>query len=148
MKFNSDGFTLLELVVVLVILGIIGSLVFVNVGKSFTQKKRKIFAHEMVSLCKKARRMAAGQGIISTFYISSDQRRCWIDKEKSVNIPQEMRIEGEGVLRLDRGIFGIRFFPDGSSSGGSLFLSTAGNMLYAFHVDLLTGFIKPLEEKR
>lgn len=147
MKFNSDGFTLIELVVVLVILGVIGSLVFVNVGTSITQKKRRIFVHEMISLCKKARRMATDQGIISTFYISSDQRRCWIDKEKRINIPLEMRIEGEGVLELDQGIFGIRFFPDGSSSGGSLFLSTGGNILYAFHVDLLTGHIRPLEEK-
>jgi len=147
MKSNSNGFTLLELVVVLVLLGILSSLVFVNVGTSAAKKKRKLFARELVGLCHKARRIAAGRGVISTVYISSDQRRCWIDQEEPLTIPVEMRIEGEGILELGQGIFGIRFFPDGSSSGGSLFLSAGNTVLYAFHVDVVTGLLSDIKKE-
>ena len=74
MKFNSDGFTLLELVVVLVILSILGSLVFINVGTSASQKKTKIFVNEMMSLCRKARRVAVEKRdteSINTLFVSS-----------------------------------------------------------------------------
>ncbi|RLB11186.1 MAG: hypothetical protein DRG63_13190, partial [Deltaproteobacteria bacterium] len=79
--------------------------------------------------------------------ISSDERKCWVDNQEPIDIPLQMRVEGEGVQELEQGIFGIRFFPDGSSSGGSLFLSRGGDLLYAFRVDLLTGLIMPIENE-
>ncbi|HDM08995.1 MAG: prepilin-type N-terminal cleavage/methylation domain-containing protein [Deltaproteobacteria bacterium] len=147
MKSNSNGFTLIELLVVLVILGVMSSLVFVSVGRSITKKRTRLFAQEMVSLCRKARRLAITHGNISTFYISSEERKCWIDKENPIDIPPEMRVEGKGIHELEHGIFGIRFFPDGSSSGGALFLSRDEEPLLAFRVDLLTGLILPMDEE-
>ncbi|RLB43925.1 MAG: hypothetical protein DRH12_01490 [Deltaproteobacteria bacterium] len=148
MKFNSRGFTLIELIVVLVIIGVVGSVVFVNVGRSVTRKRTRLFAKEMVSLCRKARRLAVSQGIISTFYISSGDRKCWVDAQEPIDIPPELKVEGKGVQELEQGIFGIRFFPDGSSSGGRLFLSRGDDVLYEFHVDLLTGLILSQENRK
>ena len=95
----------------------------------------------MVSLCKKARRMAVTRGVPITFYISSSQRRCWITDGKKIKIPEELLIEGEGVALMDEDIYGIRFYPDGSTGGGSLTLSVSDRVIHEFRVDRLTGLI-------
>jgi general secretion pathway protein H len=142
MKSNSDGFTLLELIVVLVIIAICGSLVFVNVGKSIATRKNKSFAYEMISLCKTARRLAIDRGAPVAFYISSDERRCWIENARGdIKVPEGMLIEGERVSAFDEGVYGIEFYPDGSASGGELTLSVGGNILCTIKVDLITGTI-------
>ena len=142
MKSNSDGFTLLEMIVVLVIIAICGSLVFVNVGKSIATRKNKNFAYQMISLCKTARRLAIDRGVPVAFYISSDERRCWVDNGRGgIKVPEGMLIEGEGVSAFDEGVYGIEFYPDGSAGGGELTLSIAGNILCTIKVDLITGTI-------
>lgn len=142
MKFNSDGFTLLELIIVMVIIAIGSSLVFVSVGKSVATRKNKNFAYEMISLCRAARRLAIERGTPVAFYISSEKRRCWVDDTgKYVEVPEEMLIEGERVSAFDNGVYGVRFYPDGSTSGGELTLSVAGNTLCTLKVDLITGAI-------
>jgi general secretion pathway protein H len=142
MKSNSDGFTLLELIVVLVIIAICGSLVFVNVGKSIATRKNKDFAYEMISFCRTARRLSIDRGMPVAFYISSDERRCWIDNTGAqIAVPEEMLIEGEGVSAFDNGVYGISFYPDGSASGGQLTLSVGGNIVCTVKVDLITGTI-------
>ncbi len=144
MKSNSNGFTLLEIIVVMVLIALAGSLVFLNVGKSRSSKEGTLFAKEMVSLCKQARRMAVASGIPITLYISSSQRSCWITDGKKIKIPEEMLIEGEGVALMDEDIYGIRFYPDGSTGGGTLTLSLSDRVIHEFRVDRLTGLITPV----
>ncbi len=148
MKFSSKkGFTLAEILVVIILLAMAGSLVFVSVGKSMAGKQNKAFAREMVSLCKKARRMAVDAGVPTALNISSTQRRCWLDNStKSLEIPSQMLIEGEGISQLNEEVYTIRFYPDGSSDGGELTLSVSGQTVYAFRVDMLTGILSRIEE--
>jgi general secretion pathway protein H len=142
MKYNSDGFTFLELIVVMVIIAIGSSLVFVSVGKSVATRKNKNFAYEMISFCKTARRLAIERGMPVVFYISGEKRQCWIDNTgMSIEVPEEMLVEGERVSAFDNGVYGISFYPDGSASGGELTLSVAGNTLCTVKVDVITGII-------
>jgi len=135
--------------VVMILVAMASSLIYVSVGKSKADREGKDFSREMVSLCKKARRMAVSQGEPKAVRISSIQRRCWIDdSKKSLRIPEQMLIEGEGVTRLREDIYAIFFYPDGSSSGGELTFSMSGHVIYAFRIDLLAGLIIPIEELR
>jgi len=152
MKFNSKepvvGFTFVEILIVIIILALAGSLVFVNVGKSITKNNTKAFAQQMISLCKKARRMALEEGVPIAFNISSSQRCCWIrDREKSIQFPEKMRIDGEGIAQLNEDIHTIRFYPDGSSDGGELTLSMPALPDYVFRIDRLTGLLTQVEEE-
>lgn len=149
MKFSfKNGFTLVEILVVMIILALAGSLVFVNVGRSVTGKQNKTFALEMISLCKKARRMAVDSGVPAALYISASQRCCWINgREKRLEIPETMHIRGEGITQLNEDEYTIRFYPDGSSDGGELNLSISGQPVYAFRIDMLTGMITRIEEE-
>jgi general secretion pathway protein H len=146
MKSNSKGFTLLEIIVVMILVAVASSLVFVSVGKSIGKKKDKAFAEDMVSLCKEARFRAIDKGVPAAILISSGERRCWIGgTEKSLEIPEEMLIEGEGVALFQEGVYAVHFYPDGSSSGGELTLSVFGRLVYAFKIDRLTGLISRVE---
>ena len=148
MKFSSkNGFTLVEILVVMVLLAMAGSLVFVSVGKTMAGNRNRAFAGELLSLCKKARRMAVDDGVPTAFNISSGQRRCWVgDSKKSLEIPEEMLIEGEGITQLNEDVYTIGFYPDGSSGGGTLTLSVSGQTVYAFRIDILTGMLTRIEE--
>ena len=58
-----------------------------------------------------------------------------------VKVPETMLIEGEDVERVEDGVYGIAFYPDGSSSGGKLSFSVGGQVVYAFRTDPITGII-------
>jgi len=148
MKYSFDkGYTLVEILVVMILLATIGSLVFVNVGRSIGKKKTKAFTQQTLALCKKARRMAMDNGVPTNVYISSSQRRCWInDRAKAIQFPEQVLIEGQGVTRLNEDLYAICFYPDGSSSGGELTVSLSDQPVYAFSVDRLTGLVAEIGE--
>ena len=148
MKYSFDkGYTLVEVLVVMILLATIGSLVFVNVGRSVGKKKTKAFTQQTIALCKKARRMAMDDGVPTSVYISSNQRCCWInDRSKAIQFPEQMLIEGQGVTRLNEDLNAIRFYPDGSSPGGELIFSVSAQPIYAFRVDRFTGLVTKIGE--
>ncbi len=140
---SNKGFTLIETLVVMVLLAMAGSLVFMSVGKSMAKRQSKAFGQQMFSLCKQARRMAVERGASTAVYISSTQRRCWVSGEKtnSLEIPAQMLVEGEGITQLNEDVYAVRFYPDGSSSGGELTFSIAEKTIYSLRVDMLTGLL-------
>jgi len=141
---DSRGFTLLEILVVMILIAVSGTLVYLNVGKSAEQKRGKMFAREMVSLVKKARRMSMSFSRPVAFAISSSDRFCWIEgSEARLDIPEEILVQGAGIARMDPDVYGVYFYPDGSSSGGELTLSAGGQPFFAFRVDGLTGLVMP-----
>jgi general secretion pathway protein H len=138
----TGGFTLLEIIVVLVLVALASSLVYLGVARSMGSHQEKVFGRELVSLTKRARRMAVERGAPSSLLISSGQRRCWVRGEtSSVEVPETMLIEGEDVEQVEEGVYGITFYPDGSSSGGKLSFSVGGQVVYAFRADPVTGII-------
>ena len=147
MKYNFDkGYSLVEILVVMILLAAIGSLVFVNVGRSAGKKKTKAFTQQTFNLCKKARRMAMDNGVLTKVYISSSQRCCWVDdRTRAIQFPEQMRIEGQGVTQLDEDLYAVCFYSDGSSSGGELNFSLSDQPIYAFRVDRLTGLVSEIE---
>jgi len=57
---NSRGFTLIEILVVMVLIAVSGSLVYLSVGRSAEQKQGKLFAQEMIGLVKKSQTHVPG----------------------------------------------------------------------------------------
>jgi general secretion pathway protein H len=139
---NCYGYTLIELLLVMILITMAGSMVYVSVGKSMADNQQKALIREMASLCKSARRMAMEDGAPTPLRISSAERRCWIgDTTKSVGFPKEMGVEGEGFCRSDEDVYTINFYPDGSSDGGELLLTVLNKPFYTFRIDRLTGTI-------
>ncbi len=163
-RFNSKGFTLIEIIVVMMIISIAGSMVFMNIGKGAEKREIKLFVEKMVSVCKKARMTALSKGVPVSFVISPMDRKCWIkentgnaegenadgegadgksmDGQKSVfPIPGKILIEASGLTEKADGLYQIIFYPDGSSSGGDLAIRQGDKYAFFCRIDLLTGIV-------
>ena len=139
---NARGFTFIEIVVVMVLVAVSGSLVYMSVGRSAEQKQGKIFAQEMMSQVRKARRTSLSTSRPVAFLISSPDRFCWVEGGGGgLEIPERVMIQEQGIAQLDGGVFGIYFYPDGSSSGGEITLVADGEAFFVFRVDILTGLV-------
>ncbi len=140
----SSGFTLLELVVVLVMLSFAAGLIFQRVGGTSDVREAKMFAKELALLLKKARRTAVNTGGPVTVWISDQDAACILDDTRLL-IPETVQIDGRNIRQDDEGQPYVRFAPDGGSSGGELIVMTGGTPVAAMRIDLFTGAIQAIQ---
>ncbi len=139
---NRSGFTLIEILLVMVLIAVSGSLVYLSVGRSAEQKQGKMFAQEMIGMVRKTRGTSLASGRPVAFYISSTDRNCWVEGgAPSLKIPEKVLIQAQGIAHVEADVYGIYFYPDGSSSGGELTLSANGDAFAVLRVDMLTGLV-------
>lgn len=131
---NKRGFTLLELLVVLFIVGIIASIVAVSVGRFrdktlFTEEARRIYL-----TTKHAREAAILDRTEVAFRISEDTNTYWLDYPTS-------KSSGKHVVSKKFSITGaeIFFFPKGNSSGGLIEIQNEKGQKYAIQVNQVLG---------
>ena len=141
-----SGFTLFELLVVMVILGLAAGLTFVSVSSGILKGKDARFREEVRTLLQRARAKALLSGEPVRVLIESEERRIEIEGGRGVEIPEEVQVEGEGVGEVSPGIYGILFYPDGSSSGGALFLRWPDGAEYSIRVGRIFGGVKMAKE--
>lgn len=137
------GFTLLELLVVMLLLSLGISLVAGSVGHGLGRQQPKFFVRRLVDLCRQARGQAMTAGRPRAVVIDGEERRCYLENSGTkIRIPAAMRIETEKKLRpaaRGDGRYRLWFFPDGSSSGDQLLFSLDEQPFYRLTLDPLTG---------
>jgi general secretion pathway protein H len=141
---KQAGFTLVELLVVLVIMVLGASLMGPNISSGNDRAKLTAASRDLTS----ALRYARGQALMSQqevtvtldlaknqYHIDSlHQKNYKIAKSIEINLrTAQVDIESDKKGRL-------RFFPDGSSSGGQITL-TQGNATLEVRINWLTGTI-------
>jgi len=130
MKRKSiGGFTLLELVVVLVIASLLFSLGGPQVRALYDTMQYREAVRELVSAAKNARRQAFASGQPMDLLIDTDTNRYAtsfhsqkIDLEAFAPLPEELDITVVYALEVSpqEGLAAIRFYPAGGSSGGEI----------------------------
>ena len=139
---RRGGYTLIELLVVLIILGIASCVVFMAVGKGLLGARGKGIIKEFGRLLTEARARSVGQGRPVYLLIYGDDRAFGIKGEDRVDVPEDVEIRGEGVEDYDEGVYAITFFPDGSSSGGTVIFSMPDGETYYFRINKFFGAIE------
>jgi general secretion pathway protein H len=128
-KKSIGGFTLLELVVVLVIAGLFFSLGAPRVSALYDTMQYREAVRELVSAAKNARRQAFASGQPMDLLIDTDTNRYAtsfhsqdIDKESFAQLPDalEIRVIYAAEVSPSPGLAAIRFYPTGGSSGGEI----------------------------
>ena len=139
---GTHGFTLFELMVVLVLIGLLSSMVFVSVSSGLFKSRETKFINQFLAGLRSARTRAIGQGRAVKFLIDGEKRLYGLKHPGLQEIPQSIQVEGEGIEELGEGVYGIVLYPDGSSSGGELELKWADGRIDTFVIARIWSNIK------
>lgn len=148
---KRGGFTLLELMVVLVIVGIIMATTLpMLLGSGPSNSEMRGAARQLAAAARQVRAEAVTQRREALLLIDLEKKRFKLDDD-----PHEVKLPDAIVLKLFTAqsdqisdtVGGIRFFPDGGSNGGRITLSAGddSDRKYEVDVDWLTGRVAILE---
>lgn len=134
---GNNGFTLLELIIVIFILGLAASVVLVATGKMhektvFNEEARKLF-----QTLKHAREIALLERKEVILEIDEEGRSYWLKQggktgSHTYRLPERLELRGKAII----------FFPKGNSSGGTFTLTDGKKQEYTITVDPVLGVPK------
>ena len=143
---NQTGFTLIELLLVLTITGLLLAFTPALMQKAFPVLKLKAAARDLVQEMRFLQNAAVINGIRAEirFDLEQGQYRSDLVNDGQVRaLPDGLNfsMQADSLLAPDSSASGFVFYPDGSASGGQLFMDNQRQRL-AIHVDWLTGKIQ------
>jgi general secretion pathway protein H len=139
---RARGFTIIEMLVVVVLIALAVTLVSVSIGGGLGGARVKAASRDLVAALRHTRGQAIVKREQQALSIDVENRRYRAPGKSWVELPKDMtmklftarsELEEEGVGR-------IRFFPDGSSTGGHVEL-LYGESTWRIEVVWLTGDI-------
>ncbi len=139
-RAGAAGFTLVELLVVLVIMGLITAIAVPHFGRLAPRLEARATAREVVSVLRSARGLAIRDNREVAVVVDLDDRFMAIDADRRLEFGSRMGVRLlTGTAELIDGDSGrIRFYPDGTSTGGRVTVSDDGRD-YDVRIDWLTG---------
>jgi len=129
MRHRESGFTLLEMIVVLAILGLMLGIVVARGPMHSTRLDTEAAARELAGALRMARGRAIARDQAVSVRFAAD--RYQIEGMAAHAVPTDVSLTGNSV---------IRFAPDGSSSGGTIVVQ-ASNIRMVVAVNWLTGHV-------
>ena len=140
---RQAGFSLIELLVVLSILALTAALVSPALDRALQSARLKGATRELASALRQTRGQAIHRGLPARFILDTHQRRYRVGQRNARTLHQELALTMiiAKVERNSEHEGGIRFYPDGSSTGGRV---TLNNPAGAFDIDVhwLTGQVR------
>ena len=118
------GFTLLELLVVLTILGLVYALALPSFSGVFASSRLNTATRDLLTALREARATALVSGDDVAFVVDPAARR-WRAGDRTGGFDDDVTVTlmVPPVGRYGDGRQAIRFFPDGGATGGKIFLS-------------------------
>ena len=133
----SGGFTLLELLVVLVIVALAGSIIAFGVGGGLENMRLRTASKQLAAVLRHARDQAAS--LKTKISVQVDQeKRSVVVQGGGYDLPEDVQVK-ESVT--------VEFFPSGGSSGGEVVLENRRGRSYRISVDRLTGVPRILQRE-
>jgi general secretion pathway protein H len=141
------GVTLMELILVLVLLAVMGAVAAPRVGKSIGTLDQRNAAQKVSALFKAARNDAVAQRKETVVAINTKALTITGHEREAVKLPSGVALDLTTIEKekIDEESAGIRFYPDGGSTGGRVTIKQGGRAL-RIDVDWLTGRVKVTEE--
>jgi prepilin-type N-terminal cleavage/methylation domain-containing protein len=142
---RSPGFTFVELIVVLAILGALAALSFPSFFRTLASARLRAGASEVRATLARARALAVFGGQVRSVVFDLDRGEYGIDNEAILRrLPEPVRWDALRVVgeRKERGGARVHFYPDGSAEEAevTVMLEDGGRIRVA--VDPLTGIVE------
>jgi len=137
---RNGGFTLVELLVVLVIAALVLTLVGTSISRSISGAEMRTAARKLATSIRYTRTHAILTKSEQVFLVDTENRSYTAPKREVVELPEGMEVlltTARSELTSET-VGGIRFYPDGGSTGGSVKLE-ANERIYTINVAWLTG---------
>lgn len=140
----EHGFSLLEIIVALVIAGLLLAVIVPSLAGALEQAKLKATARTLAATLRLARERAIAQGGNAVVLVDVAKRRYGLEGSGHSRLIADgihITVVAAGAERSGRSAIGIRFFPDGTATGGRITLAR-GSQHYDVDVDWLTGRVR------
>lgn len=137
---KSRGFTLVEVMVVMIIIALIMGMVATSMSHSVSSAEARAAARELVASLRYTRARAILDKSEQVFEVNTEERSYQAPGRKLVELPEgvDVTITTARSEITAEDVAGIRFFPDGGSTGGHIEL-TVNEREYRINVAWLTG---------
>ncbi len=145
---QGRGFTLFELIVVVFIVALMSSLAAPRLVGSLTATNLRTATRKVGACLRYGRNLAAANKTLYRCEFDAEKGRLQIktgsetpkDDLLRYRLPVGIRFIPENNNSGDTGVYTIVFFPNGSSSGGRIYLRDKRNREMEVLVDRITGF--------
>lgn len=142
-RARSSGFTLLELLVVVALMGLLLALIPARIGAGSGAELRAA-ARSVAAGLKHARATAVGLRTEALFQLDLDSKNFTVTGDARVYaLPRDIEVKlltgQQEVITEKRG--GIRFYPDGGATGGRVTV-LSGERSFHVDVDWMTGRVR------
>ena len=137
---SQKGFTLIEILVVMVLIGLMVSMVGLSMSKSVSRAEIRNASRDVLSALRYTRTQAIVSHKEQVLMVDLENRTITAPGQKPIRLPEGIELGMTTALREQQSetLAGIRFFPDGGSTGGKVFM-TVGEREYIIHIQWLTG---------
>ena len=140
---RARGFTLIELIAVVVLLAIVLAIASLSLSKSLSSAKVRAASKDLVAALRHTRGQAIVKGEPQVLVMDLEKNSYVAPGRKPVELPKDMvlRLTTAETEQTGANSGGIRFFADGSSTGGNVSV-LMGQREWRINVAWLTGEIE------
>lgn len=144
---GDDGFSLLELILVLLLIGVSMMIVLPNIQKGLEHREVRLSALRLAAAARDLRSRALSDGQAKELEINLAENNYRVARLAEVRLAPEVRfVSIDGGETLDRGSKRFYFFPNGSSLDGKIVLADEQKSIsYLVRLEALTGRIEVLQ---
>jgi general secretion pathway protein H len=141
---NNRGFSLFELVLVLLLLGVSMAIVLPNINKGLQDRGVRTSALGLAAAARELRSRALADGLPQRLVLNVPQNSYLVGRSAEVRLPDEIRfVSVEGGESMDRDLKSFYFFPNGSILGGEIVIGDAAQSIsYLIRFEALTGRVE------
>jgi general secretion pathway protein H len=143
---NNRAFTLFELMLVLVLLGLGALVVIPSIGKGMKNREARQAALGFAAAARELGIRARSEGIPQRLVVDKVRNSYLVARNQEIALPANLSfagIEGGGIL--DNGLYRFSFFPNGANFGGRVdFAADVIGIQYSVRFHALTGRVEVL----
>lgn len=144
---RMQGFTLIEIIAVVALIGLATTLVLVTTGTGLEAARMRAAGKELAAALRYTRTQAIVKGESQALVLNVEARTYQAPGREAIELPKqlELKLLTAAQEQVADGVGGIRFFPDGASTGGHIEL-IRGDAAWRIDVNWLTGevLLRPL----